>query len=157
MRPHKDDHRKRDVGDRGIRVLVVARQGVLRRALVELIDYKDGFQVASVVENLSDANRWLLQNSVHVIILDWPLADPGEIRILHEMITRPSGQAFLAVSLYDDPFSVKQAFDLGVRGYVSKAMAAETLCAALHAVRAGQRFCSPDVGDVMPDAFQVRP
>lgn len=154
MRQQQDNHHhERDVGDRVIRVLLVAGKSVLRQAMVELIDYKKGFEVASVVEDMREANRWLLQNSVHVIILDWPLADPGETGILQDMVTRQSEWVFLAVSLYDDPFSVKQAFDFGVRGYVSKAMAAEMMCTALKAVHAGHQFCSPDVVEMLPDVF----
>ncbi|NQV35107.1 MAG: response regulator transcription factor [Phycisphaeraceae bacterium] len=154
MRQQQDTvQQEQDTVAKTVKVLVVARQGVLQQALVELINYHKDFEVVSLLEDMHEANRWLQRGNAHVLIMDWPLSDVWELNLIGEMIARHSGLVFLAVSLYDDPYLVKQALGLGVKGYVSKAMAAELMCTALQAVYEGRQFCSPDVVDMLPDSF----
>jgi DNA-binding NarL/FixJ family response regulator len=137
------------IGDT-IKVLVVAGRGPLQQALVAFIDHQPDTEVRSLVTDMREAKRWLVGGAANVILMDWPLANPEDVGILRELMTTRAGLGFLAVSLYDDPFSVKQAFNLGVHGYLTKALAAETIGAAIRAVSLGRRYCSPDV----TDAFQ---
>lgn len=154
MRQQQDTvQQEQDTVAKTIKVLVVARQGVFQQALVELINTHKDLEVVSVLEDMHEANLWLQRGNAHVLIMDWPLSDVGELNLIREVIARHSGPVFLAVSLYDDPYLVKQALGLGVKGYVSKAMAAELMCAALQAVHEGRQFCSPDVVDMLPDSF----
>jgi two-component system uhpT operon response regulator UhpA len=150
MLPKQNNHQdERDARGGVIKVLVVAGYGALQRAMVELIDQHPGIEVCSFMQDMRDVNRWLMGGTANVIILDWPLFDQGEVGILRGLLVTRPGVRFLAVSLYDDRFSVKQALDLGIRGYVTKTMVAETICVAICAVWAGRLFCSPDVVETL--------
>ena len=145
VKPHVEQ-----VPGRAAKVLMVGMRGPMQQALTKLVSQQPDIEVCGSVPDLIDASCRIKSNDVEVIVVEWPVSDPNQTRVLQQLrVTRPELK-WLAISLYDDHFAVKQAFDLGICGYITKAMTAETICAAIRAVKAGQRFCSPDVVDALP-------
>ena len=137
-----------------VKILVVGGKGIFQQALVDLISQQANLTVCLMVPDLLEAYTWLKRDLPRVVILDWPALAQGSEAIIEELVKTRPRLRWVAVSLYDDPFSVKQVFGLGMHGYVTKAMAADTICQAVHRVNAGGIFCSPDVIDVLPDSSQ---
>jgi len=155
MPANQNEHRSRQLSHpETIRALVVASHGVLWKALVDLVSRQPGIEVCASVKNVRDVHGSLAENgSQSVVILDWPVADTSDSRVLGELLKVYPAARWLAVSLYNDLFSVKRALDMGVNGYVTKLMAAEVICTAIRALAAGQEYFSPDVLDGLPQAF----
>jgi two-component system uhpT operon response regulator UhpA len=139
-----------------LKVLLVGRQDVLQRAIHELIGPQPDMEVTMVTQNLLDASRWLKRDTVQVVILDWPVLEHGAEQIIRDVTSQRPGLHWLAVSLYDENFMVKQAFDKGIKGYVTKAMAADKMCEAIRALQQGHYYCSPDVLESLPAPLSKR-
>ncbi len=155
MPAKQDGHQSKQAGQSEvIRVLVVASRGVMRKALEDLINQQPDIEVCGLLNDLRNADRWLMREVVpNVVVLDWPAADQLDVRVLTGLLHMYPAARWLAVSLYDDSFSVKQAVDAGVYGYVTKCTVAEMICTAIRALAAGQRYFSPDLLDTLPQSF----
>ena len=137
-----------------VKVLIVGGLEVLQRALRELIASQPDIEVSMVTRDLLDASRWLKRDVVQVMIVDWPVLEQGAGQIINDLMRLQPHLKWLAVSLFDDDFIVKQAFAKGINGYVTKAMAADKICEAIRMLQKGQRYCSPDVMYALPDLIR---
>ena len=138
-----------------VKVLVVGVPGILQQALIRMISQHADVDVCASVQDLRDARRWLSCHTAQVVVIDWPAHGRSGPQMLQDLIGRYPDLRWLAVSLYDDHFSVNQALSLGVRAYITKAMAAETICTAIRMISAGRLFCSPDIADALPKEAQA--
>lgn len=137
-------------------ILIVGRQEVFQRAIRELITPQPDMVVAVATQDLLEGSRWLKRGIAQVVILDWPIMEHGAEQIIIDLMRMRLGVKWLAVSLYDDDYAVKQAFERGIRGYVTKAMAADTICEAIRELHQGRFYCSPDVLECLSDSFLRR-
>jgi len=155
MAAKQDGHQSKQAGQPEVmRVLVVAGHTVLQKALEDLVNQQPDIEVCGLLDDLRNADCWLMRKvAPNVIVLDWPETNRSGGRVLTRLIDTYPVARWLAVSLYDDPFSVKQALDIGVHGYVTKRMAAEMICTAIRALATGQWYFSPDVLDTLPPSF----
>ncbi|MFC1765013.1 response regulator [Planctomycetota bacterium] len=154
MPVERDEQEERRTASRDlVQVLIVGKKGVLQRALADLISPHPEIDLRLVAQDLLDTSHWLRRHTAHVAILDWPVFEQGAAQLLKELSHSQPALKWLAISLYDDPFAVKQAFDMGIHAYVTKAMAAETICEAIRVLHSGRGFCSPDVADAIPNLF----
>ena len=128
-----------------LKVLIVGGQEILQRAIRELIARQPDMEVPLVTHDLLDASRWLKRHAAQVVMLDWPIVEHGAEQIISDLMNVWPDLKWLAVSLYDDDFTVKRAFDRGIRGYVTKTMAADAICEAIRVLQQGRCYCSPDV------------
>ena len=140
------------------KVIVVASHETLQEALMELLAQQEEIEVCATAHDLREAHSLLNKlQTVDILVLDWPAPASKNtgMDVLRQLLEKYPRIRCLLISLYDDPFSVKQALDAGVYGYVTKAMAAEKICTATHVLAAGQRCFSPDVLDALPQSFRM--
>jgi DNA-binding NarL/FixJ family response regulator len=138
-----------------IRVLVADGHAVLQKALVEFMDRQPDIEVCAIVDDLRDAGHWLTNEaSAKVVILGWPLIDPSDAQVLAELLRVYPNARWLAVSSYDDAFSVKEAVETGIYGYVTTYMLPETICTAIRNLAQELRYFSSDVLEVLPPSFK---
>ena len=119
---------------------------------------QEEIEVCATAHDLREARSLLNKlQTVEILVLDWPAPASKNtgMDVLRQLLEKYPRIRCLLISLYDDPFSVKQALDAGVYGYVTKAMAAEKICTATHVLAAGQRYFSPDVLDALPQSFRM--
>lgn len=149
-------HSREFAGEKVTKIILVASHETLQEALRELLGQQEEIEVCAAAYDLRAADSLLKKlQTVDILVLDWPAQaskDPG-VRQLRELLVKYPRIRCLLVSLYDDPFSVKQALDVGVYGYVTKSMAAEKICTATRVLAAGQRYLSPDVLEALPQSF----
>ncbi len=145
---------KKVIQEEVIRVMIVTGHGTLQKALVDLISGQKDIEVCASVHDLCDADRLLNGvGATNILILDWPVSKHTGAGLLRELLVKHPRVRCLVISLYDDPFSVKKALDMGVNGYVTKCMAAEVVSTTIRALAAGQRYFSSDVLDTLPQSF----
>ena len=81
-----------------------------------------------------------------VIVLDAGLSKQGERDIVQALAeTHPTGKV-VVLSVQDEPQDVKEAFELGARGYVVKQAVETELVPAIREVAAGGRYVPPGLG-----------
>ena len=88
-----------------------------------------------------------------VIVLDATLCMQGEGDIVQALAQEhPTGKV-VVLSVQDEPQDVKEAFELGARGYVLKHAAETELVPAIREVAAGGRYVPPGLGARLIEAI----
>lgn len=156
MLAEKDEQYSEQAGQSEvIRVLVVDSHAVLQKALVEFIDRQPDIEVCAIVDNLREAGHCLTKEALaKVVIMGWPLVNQLDTQVMAELQRMYPNVRWLAVSSYDDAFSVKQAVETGIYGYVTTYRLSETICTAIRNLAQEHRYFSSDVLDLLPSSFK---
>ena len=122
-------------------VALVDDYDVVLKGLAHMFDhYRDRVVVAEI-----DANA-ALSDRIDIVLYDsfaQPESDQHEIKVL---LDNPRARRVVVYTWNFHPELVQEALDLGVHGYLSKALPARELVAALEAVHAGEIVVSDTPG-----------
>src|SRR5450432_291508 len=118
---------------------VLVRQGL--KSLLE----QAGFQVIGEASDGHEAVKLAQQLSPDVAILDLGMPVLNGIDAAREIIkTVGIGTKVILLTMYTETSYVVAALSAGVHGYVLKSRAASNLIEAIHEVRQGNTYLSPD-------------
>ncbi len=111
-------------------ILIVDDEVNLREIAVSILT-EHGYHAVAVSSG-EKAIDYLLENSVHLVVLDM-LMDPGmDGRTTYEKIlTLSANQKAIVASGFSESLDVKAMFKLGVGGFISKPYSVEQLCQAV--------------------------
>lgn len=84
-----------------------------------------------------------------IIIMDITMPDLNGLQASGLILRSHPEMKIIVLSMWEDETYVKQAVDLGIRGYVVKQTAARELIQAIRAVAAGEGYFSPSVTKVL--------
>ena len=133
------------------RVLLVDDHGLFRAGVrAELDGLVEVLGDAATVE---DAIRLVVEAEPDVVLLDVQMPGGGGVEVIRQVATRRPAQRFLALSVSDAAEDVIAVIRAGARGYVTKAISAEELIAAVERVAAGDAVFSPRLAGFVLDRF----
>jgi DNA-binding NarL/FixJ family response regulator len=115
----------------------------------------DRVEIVAEAADVASAIRAIEQTKPEVVLLDVHLPGgngPAVIRALPDTAAR-----FLALSVSDAAEDVIEVIRAGARGYVTKAISADELVAAIERVAAGDAVFSPRLAGFVLDAFASQP
>jgi DNA-binding NarL/FixJ family response regulator len=115
----------------------------------------DRMEIVAEAADVASAIRAIEQTQPEVVLLDVHLPGgngPAVIRALPDTAAR-----FLALSVSDAAEDVIEVIRAGARGYVTKAISADELVAAIERVAAGDAVFSPRLAGFVLDAFASQP
>jgi DNA-binding NarL/FixJ family response regulator len=81
--------------------------------------------------------------------MDLNMPGGAALETLARLHRRHPGLASLVFSMYANASFARQAFAAGARGYVTKSSAPETLLRAVREIRAGRRYLSADIAQLL--------
>lgn len=140
-----DINRKNDPA----RILIVDDHWVVREGLGRLIEREEGLLLCGIAANASEAYREIENGFFDLAIVDISLNGINGLQITEKITKMCSNTAILILSMHDEPFYVKRAFDAGASGYVAKDESAEMLIEAIGALLAGKQFVSSKIAGKM--------
>jgi two-component system, NarL family, response regulator NreC len=114
----------------------------LRRMLAET----PGFSVVGEAADGSGALRLLEEHPVDVLLLD--LSMPGTLtgaQTAETALAQYPSLAIVVVTMHKDEYYLREMFEIGVRGYVSKNSSPDCLVSAIKAAARGQRYIDPSL------------
>jgi DNA-binding NarL/FixJ family response regulator len=140
---------------------------MLRRARVLLADdhplFLDG--VRRLLENRYDVvgtvsdGKALIAAAVNlqpdIIVIDISMPELNGLAAAQIIRKSVPGVKFIVLSVHSDPAYAREAFRVGVRGYVSKSGAAAELLTAVRLVLEGRTYLTPSISAVTPGESQV--
>ncbi len=103
-----------------ISVLVVEDEPLAARAHAEFVDRVPGFRVIGTVTNAQAAMRFLRENAVDMVLLDFNLPDAHGLEICRALRMARAEVDVIAVTANRDLPSVRAAVSLGVVQYILK-------------------------------------
>jgi DNA-binding NarL/FixJ family response regulator len=130
-------------------VLLVDDHAVVREGYRRLLERGDDICVIGEATTAGDAYRAFCRLTPDVTVMDISLPDVSGIEAMRRMLLREPHACVLMFSMHEEPIFPMRAFQVGARGYITKASAPEVLVDAVRAVAEGRSYLSHDVAQAL--------
>ena len=138
------------------RILIADDHATMRRGLRIVLGQIAGIEVCAEAETGLETISRVRLNHPDLVVLDLKLANDDGIAVLRELRAEFPEISVLIVSMYMHENLVKQAIDLGARGYVTKADTEDALLRAIAHIRSGLTFFSEELNVNIENAAAKR-
>lgn len=128
-----------------IRLLLVDDHPVVRAGYQRLLEQAGDMQVVAQCGRVDEAVAAFAAHAPDVTVTDLAMPGSGGLELIRRVLARQSTARLLVFSMHDSAMLVRQAFEIGARGFLSKGNAPEVLLEAVRRVHAGERYLSPDL------------
>jgi len=136
----KKGHRDRGKSKSGI--LIVDDHAIVREGLTLLIDQAPNLVVCAKAGNADEALEALETQQIDLAVVDISLEGKNGLQLTEQIKSRYPHLPVLILTMHDEAFYAKRAFQAGARGYITKHEAAETIIAAIRLMLGGQDYIS---------------
>jgi DNA-binding NarL/FixJ family response regulator len=123
--------------DRRNRIVVVDDHPVVLEGLKQLINREDDLVVCATAGNTKNALEAIRRPLVDLVVVDMLLKNTTGVQVTKKLRSQYPSVHILILSMSDDPYYVKRAFQAGARGYITKDEIAEEIIAAIRRVLEG--------------------
>lgn len=123
-----------------ISVLLVDDHPVVRAGYRRLLDGDSAISVVAEAGDGDEGYRLYKELSPDVVIMDLNMPGISGLEAARKMIARDPGARVLVFSVHDNEAMLEQALKVGVRGYLTKRSAPETMLDAVHRIAAGRTY-----------------
>ena len=130
------------------RILIVYRYPLLFQALKALME-GEGFRVVGH-EDSPEAVRFAQQFQPEIVIVDFELPGSGLESVRQILEISPSTR-IIVLSKHAEEYRVREALELGIRGYVLKTRTADELLRSIEEVSHGRTYFSPEISHIVAD------
>ena len=127
--------------DKPLTILLADDHLIVRRGLVSLIDDEPDLNVVAEAANGEEAINLTGKHKPDVLVLDLRLGDISGIEVAAAL----KDQKILMLSSYMKEEDVRQAFEAGVLGYLSKDKNSDELLNAIREVGQGNEYLPPEI------------
>ena len=130
------------------RILIVYRYPLLFQALKALME-GEGFRVMGH-EDSPEAVLFAQQFQPDIVIVDFELPGGGLESVRQILEVSPSTR-IIVLSKHAEEYRVREALELGIRGYVLKTRTAEELLRSVEEVSHGRTYFSPEISHIVAE------
>lgn len=134
-----------------ITVFVADDHAIVREGLASLLGGQADIQVIGTAEDGRDAVRQIAKLSPEVAVMDIAMPNMNGIEAARELRKRVPQVWVIILSMHSSAEHVFHALEAGARGYLLKESAAKEIIAAVRAVRAGRRYLSRKVTEILSE------
>ncbi|HKE51770.1 MAG TPA: response regulator transcription factor [Actinomycetes bacterium] len=128
-----------------IRVLVAEDQGMMRGALVQLLDLEDDLEIVAQVARGDEIVPAALDARPDIAVVDIELPGTDGIEAARLLRAAVPTCAVVIVTTFGRPGYLRRAFDAGARAFLVKDAPVESLAQAIRRVMAGETVVDPDL------------
>jgi len=122
------------------RIAVVDDHPVVLEGLEQLINREDDLIVCMTACNGKKALESVRKQQVDLVIIDMLLENTTGVQVTIDLKSRYPNLYVLVLSMSDDPYHVKCAFQAGARGYITKDEVSEKIIVAIRHVLRGEIY-----------------
>ena len=134
-----------------ITVFVADDHAIVREGLANLLGAQPDISVIGTGADGRDTVRQVVILQPEVVVMDIAMPQMNGIEAAREIRDRLPQARVVILSMHSSAEHVFHALEAGASGYVLKESAANEIIDAVRAVRAGHRYLSPKVAEVMAD------
>jgi CheY-like chemotaxis protein len=127
---------------RKTRILVVDDHPIVRDGLTDLINLEADLVVSAEAGNAAEAKKAVRKQHIDLAIVDMLLKDTTGVQITKKIKAICPNLIVLIFSMSDELRYIKQAFEAGARGYITKDEISEDILNAIRYVLKGQIYMS---------------
>jgi DNA-binding NarL/FixJ family response regulator len=128
-----------------INLIIADDHTVLRQALCEMLEAKQGYKVMAQASNGEELIEALKSHHPDVVILDVTMPKLGGIEALQRINSNPNPPPVLILSANEGEMTVRSALKAGARGFIPKNVTHEELTFAIQSILKGQTYLSPSI------------
>ena len=125
-----------------MRILIVDDHPLVREGVRTLINHQSGLEVVGEAADADGALEAIARLEPALVLTDIGMKQVSGIALAAQIRERWPAIHVIVLSMYDNPDSVHQAMQAGVRGYVLKDAPSSDIVDAIRAVAAGDTFLS---------------
>jgi DNA-binding NarL/FixJ family response regulator len=129
-----------------VRILIVDDHAVVRAGLRLLLDAEPDLEPVGEAGTARDAIFQARALKPDLILMDVGMPDQNGLEVVPTLLHEHPEVNVLVLSMQDEPHYVRQAFDVGARGYVLKESADADLVTAIRQVAQGESYVDPRLG-----------
>lgn len=139
-----------------IRVVIVDDHPIFLAGLRNLIQSEQDLELLGEATNGLVALALIRDKQPDIAVLDISMPGLNGVKLARRLAEDCPAVRIVVLTLHEDRAYLTQAVDFGVRGYVLKRSAAESLVPALRAVHAGGLYIDPDISARMVSTRRIR-
>ena len=128
-----------------ISVLLADDHALVRRGFRRMLEDDPGIRVVGEANNGDEAVSLYLELRPDVVVMDSAMPGMGGIGATRAILAKHPGAHILMLSMHSEETLVRQALDVGARGYVLKSALDLDLAAAVRRIRAGEQVVDPAI------------
>ncbi|KAB2381566.1 response regulator transcription factor [Actinomadura montaniterrae] len=128
-----------------IRVLLAEDQGMMRDALVLLLNLEEDLEVVAETDRGDDVVPRALETRPDVAVVDIELPGRSGLDVITDLHERLPTCRVLIVTTFGRPGYVRRAMDAGAAGFLVKDSPGHELAGAIRRVLAGERVIDPEL------------
>jgi DNA-binding NarL/FixJ family response regulator len=136
----KDRKNNMSLPTRKNRIVVVDDHPVVREGLEQLINREDDLEVCATAGNSKRALEAVEGRQVDLVIVDMLLKNTTGVQVAKKLRFRYPSLYILILSMSDATHHVKNAFQAGARGYITKDEVSEKVIVAIRRVLEGDIY-----------------
>ena len=134
-----------------ITVFVADDHAIVREGLATLLGAQPDIRVIGTAADGRDTVRQVMKLHPEVVVIDIAMPQMNGIEAAREIRDRVPQARVVILSMHSSVEHVFHALEAGAAGYVLKESAANEIIDAVRAVRAGHRYLSPKVAEMVLD------
>jgi DNA-binding NarL/FixJ family response regulator len=120
---------------------------IVLNGLRNLIESEPDFEIAGTATDGLAALKLITDQRPDIALIDISMPELNGIALARRLVEEAPESRVVVLTVYEDRAFLKQALDAGVRGYLLKRSAAESLIQALRAVLTGGIYVDPAIAD----------
>ena len=136
-----------------IRVLLADDHGVVRKGLRFLLEQQPGIDIVGEAGDGREAVRLAAETNPAIVIMDIAMPLLNGIEATAQMVKRDASVSVIILSMHSDEDYLLSALNAGAKGYLLKDSAEVDLVRAIHSVRKGTPFFSPEIAKTMLEDY----
>jgi DNA-binding NarL/FixJ family response regulator len=120
---------------------------IVLSGLRNLIESEQDFEISGTATDGLAALKLITDKRPDIALIDISMPELNGIALARRLADEAPQSRVVVLTVYEDRAFLKQALDAGVRGYLLKRSAAESLIQALRAVLTGGIYADPAIAD----------
>lgn len=129
-----------------IKVMITDDHSLFRQGLKGMLEEQEMIEVVGEASDGTETLRLLETTEVDILLLD--LSMPGAVsglKTAEAALSTNRDLKIIVVTMHQDEYYLREAFEIGVQGYVLKKSTAANLENAIMAVHVGQQYVDPSL------------
>jgi DNA-binding NarL/FixJ family response regulator len=136
-----------------LRILVADDHEIVRRGVCTLLQSHSGWQICGEAINGTQAVELTRKLSPDVLVLDVSMPEMSGLDAARLILQRDDKQKILFLTVVDSDELVRQALEMGIRGFVQKSDAARELVSAVEALERNGTYFTSRVAQMVLDGY----
>ncbi|KYP15197.1 MAG: hypothetical protein A1D16_03000 [Flavihumibacter sp. CACIAM 22H1] len=128
-----------------ISVLIADDQKLIRDTWTSILALEPGFQVVAEAADGEEAIQLGIWHRPDLILMDIVMSPVNGVTAIKELLSVSTAFNILAVSMYAQPWLVKQIMKTGAKGYITKNTSRKEFLQAAHQTAKGLKFICDEV------------